>query len=119
MPPAGAATRPALSREGSADAHARHPRALLQPLALSPDGTKLVYVAEDETGPNLYVREMDSGEVRKLPGTSYPSTPFFSPDGRSIGFFTTSELKTISVDQGSPVTLARVTRGIGGKLGLG
>ena len=93
------------------------PRSLLQPLALSPDGTKLVYVAEDETGPNLYVREMDSGEVRKLPGTSYPSTPFFSPDGRSIGFFTTSELKTISVDQGSPVTLARVTRGIGGSWG--
>ena len=93
------------------------PRALLQPLALSPDGTKLVYVAEDETGPNLYVRHMDSFEVRKLPGTSYPSTPFFSPDGRSIGFFTPSELKTISIDQGSPVTLARVRRGIGGSWG--
>ena len=95
------------------------PRALLQPLALSPDGTKLVYVAEDETGPNLYLRQMDSGEVRKLPGTGYPSTPFFSPDGSSIGFFTMSELKAISIDQGSPVTLARVRRGIGGKLGLG
>ena len=93
------------------------PRALLQPLALSPDGTKLVYVAEDETGPNLYVRQMDSFEVRKLPGTSYPSTPFFSPDGRTIGFFRGSELKTISIDQGSPVTLARVTRGIGGSWG--
>lgn len=76
-----------------------------------------MYVAEDETGPNLYVRRMDSFEVRKLPGTSYASTPFFSPDGRSIGFFTTSELKTISIDQGSPVTLARVRKGIGGSWG--
>ena len=47
------------------------PRALLQPLALSPDGSQLVYVAEDDTGPNLYLRGMDSFEVRKLPGTSY------------------------------------------------
>jgi len=93
------------------------PRALYQPLAVSPDGARLAYVAEDETGPNLYLRNMDSFEVHKLPDTAYASMPFFSPDGRWIGFFTTSELKKIPVDQGRPVTLTRVPFGVGGSWG--
>jgi eukaryotic-like serine/threonine-protein kinase len=93
------------------------PRALYEPLALSPDGTELVYVAEDETGPNLFLRRMDSYDVRKLPGTSYAMEPFFSPDGKSIGFFAARELRILALDQGSPVTLSEVHRGIGGSWG--
>jgi Tol biopolymer transport system component len=60
---------------------------------------------------------MDSYEARKLPGTRDAMTPFFSPDGRSIGFFAARELRLLGLDQGSPVTLAQVRRGIGGSWG--
>jgi serine/threonine-protein kinase len=82
--------------------------ALDQPaIAISPDGTNLVYVAIDSNSPQqLYLRPLDSLEARPIAGTEGASSPFFSPDGRWIGFFAAGRLKKVAVDVGSVATLA-------------
>jgi len=78
-------------------------------LALSPDGTELVYVAFDFTDstPKLFRRPLDQLEAEALPGTEDGVAPFFSPDGRWIGFYTGSgKLKKVSVAGGAPIEIA-------------
>jgi len=75
-------------------------------LAISRDGQRLAWVASDGTVDQLYQRRMDSLETRALPETAGASNPFFSPDGRWIGFFADRMLKKISVEGGAPVALA-------------
>lgn len=82
--------------------------------ALSPDGTRLVYVALSQGRPQLFLRDLDSFEPVVLPGTEEADSPFFSPDGRWVGFFAESRLKKISLAGGLPVVLcfaSPVTRG--------
>jgi len=56
--------------------------------AISPDGSRVVYAATQPGSPRqLYVRPLDSLEATALPGTAFAYDPFFSPDGRAIGFF--------------------------------
>ncbi len=80
-------------------------------LAISPDGSTLVYVGENaEVRPSrgqLYIRSLRDLKVRPIPGTEGGVQPFFSPDGKWVAFFTfTGELKKVSLAGGSPVTLA-------------
>jgi len=78
-------------------------------LAVSPDGTQLAYAASDSAGTKrLYVRPIDSLEARLLAGTEDASTPFFSPDGQSIGFFAPGKLKKVQISGGAALTLADV-----------
>ncbi len=53
-------------------------------VALSPDGTRLAYVARQGSTQQLYVRAMDSLEARPIPGTEGAVNPLFSPDGKSF-----------------------------------
>src|SRR5204863_155863 len=55
--------------------------------ALSPDGRQLAYGAEVNGTRHLYVRRMDTGETRVIAGSETGGKPFWSPDGKSIGFF--------------------------------
>ena len=73
-------------------------------LALSPDGRMLAYVASGQ----LHLRRLDSlgGEV--MAGTEGAESPFFSPDGRSIGFGQGGLLKRVSVDSGLITEIAGV-----------
>jgi serine/threonine-protein kinase len=83
-------------------------------LALSPDGTQIVYVASapDASQPGarrsqLALRSLASRTVRDIPGTTGALQPFFSSDGQWVGFFTSrGELKKVSLAGGNPVTLA-------------
>ena len=52
--------------------------------ALSRDGRWMVYHSSDAAP--LYIRSMDRGEVKPLPGTEGGRFPFFSPNGEWIGF---------------------------------
>ena len=82
--------------------------------AVSPDGSRLVYVADEKGRTRLYLRGIESHEAVPLPGTEDGDGPFFSPDGQWIGFFTTARLKKISVAGGAPVDVGAVppvTRG--------
>src|SRR5439155_27285483 len=56
-------------------------------IALSPDGTRLAYVGRAGQGRQLYVRRLDQLDVQVLPGTQNAASPFFSPDGEWVGFF--------------------------------
>jgi Tol biopolymer transport system component len=67
------------------------------PIALSPDGRTVAFVVEGANGAGLGVRSLDSYGTRLLPATQGATGPFFSPDGRSIGFFAGNELRTVPV----------------------
>jgi eukaryotic-like serine/threonine-protein kinase len=79
--------------------------------ALSPDGRFLAFIAGEPS--QLWVREMDSLTARPLPGTERAGYPFWSPDSRSIGFFTDGKLKKIDAAGGPAFTIcdAKDSRG--------
>ncbi len=74
-------------------------------LALSPDGSQLVYVAIEGGTQRLYLRPLDSSDARPIAGSEGADTPFFSPDGKWIGFFADGKLKKVSVNGGAASTL--------------
>jgi DNA-binding winged helix-turn-helix (wHTH) protein/Tol biopolymer transport system component len=83
---------------------------------LSPDGSALAFVAEDgRTGiSTIWVRALNSADARPVPGTEQAVRPFWSPDGRSIGFVANGRLRTVSLDGGPPRNLAAVRSYPGG-----
>ncbi len=88
--------------------------------ALSPDGTKLTFAATDSTGvTRLWVRSLSSLQCLPLAGTEEASYPFWSPDGREIGFFSGGKLRTIDASGGPVGTLCDASSGRGGSWGDG
>jgi serine/threonine protein kinase/Tol biopolymer transport system component len=83
-------------------------------LALSPDGEKLVFAASADTRPQLWLRMLATGVTRPLAGTDGGTFPFWSPDSRSIGFFTNEKLYRLDIDGGPPTILANAPIGAGG-----
>ena len=75
-------------------------------LALSPDGSKLAYVATENGYQRIYIRAMDGLESKPISDTEGAAYPFFSPDGQWLGFLAGGKLKKVSVNGGAPVTLA-------------
>ncbi|HKQ18557.1 MAG TPA: protein kinase [Candidatus Eisenbacteria bacterium] len=68
-----------------------------QASAISPDGRSLAIVAADARGiRHIWIRPLDSLTPRRLDGTEGAELPFWSPDGRMIGFFADLKLKKIS-----------------------
>ena len=78
------------------------------PLALSPDGSLLVYAGVREGRTSLYLRPLDSFESTELAGTEGARQPFFSWDGTQIGFFANRQLQRVPVDGGAPFQIAEV-----------
>lgn len=76
---------------------------------ISPDGRTLTFVASDAGTPMLWVRPIDSYVARVLAGTEGASFPFWSPDSRSLGFFTQTRLKKITADGGPAQTLCEIS----------
>lgn len=86
--------------------------------ALSPDGSKLAFVASNsEQGSQLWVRSLSSPSAQPLAGTEDASFPFWSPDSRYIGFFGAGKLKTVEASGGAVLTLADAPLGRGGTWG--
>jgi eukaryotic-like serine/threonine-protein kinase len=83
-------------------------------VALSPDGTQIAFVANEDRVPVLWVRSLDAIENRALPGTQGAGFPFWSPDGRTIGFFADNKLKRIDVASGMPLVIADAPNARGG-----
>ena len=84
------------------------------PAMISPDGRYIVFSAYGSAGAQLYLRSLDSTSPDALPGTEGAMFPFWSPDSRSIAFFTDDKLKRIEVSGGTPVTICGSTLGRGG-----
>ena len=86
-------------------------------LALSPDGTNFVYVADIGGNTQLYLRPMNQFEATPIPGTEGAYHPFFSPDGHWVGFFVGSEMKKISILGGAPVPICEAVNSYGASWG--
>ena len=71
-------------------------------VAISPDGTQVVYEANQA----LWLRTLDQLQAVQMEGTEQAQMPFFSADGQSIGFWANGQLKRVAVSGGAPVTLA-------------
>jgi hypothetical protein len=69
--------------------------------SISPNGRKIAFTNRDEAGKvMLWVRSLNTLIAQPLQGTETAALPFWSPDGRSIGFSAQGQLKKISVDGG-------------------
>ena len=88
-------------------------------MALSRDGSMLVFVTPDETSalPILFVQRVGSPNVTPLKGTEGASYPFWSPDGTYVGFFANGKLQKIAIAGGEPQVLATALAGRGGSWG--
>jgi Tol biopolymer transport system component/tRNA A-37 threonylcarbamoyl transferase component Bud32 len=75
------------------------------PLALSPDGRRIAYVASGNGRTRLYVRRLDAFDAEPLPDTEGAQYPFFSPDGEWVAFFADGKLKRVSIRGGAPITI--------------
>jgi serine/threonine-protein kinase len=75
-------------------------------LAISPDGFRIAYVAMTGETTQIHIRETNRFEIKPVSGTEGARYPFFSPDGRWIGYCdTAAKLKKVSVRGGAPVEL--------------
>ena len=94
-------------------------------LALSPDGTYLVFNGVQDGKSQLHIRRMDESGASPIPATERGIGPFFSPDGQWLGFWTSQdirpgamgELKKVSLSGGLPVTLCETLRVVGASWG--
>jgi len=88
--------------------------------AISPDGQTLVFMGQpghsDEgaatTGGGrggLWLRKLGDLAVTPIAGTDGARSPFFSPDGEWIGYFSSDALMKVAVAGGSPMTLCKLT----------
>jgi serine/threonine protein kinase/Tol biopolymer transport system component len=83
--------------------------------AISPDGTQVAFVGAEQDGPKmLWIRSFQSPAARALPGTTNATGSFWSPDGKSLGFFADGRLKRVDLAGGTPIDLAEAPNQRGG-----
>ncbi len=88
-------------------------------LALARDGKHLVYGAVSDEGQHLYLRSIDSFETTRIPGSEGGRSPFFSPDGIWIGFFSGDfKMKKVLVAGGGLLPICDVPVGDSGAVWL-
>jgi Tol biopolymer transport system component len=80
------------------------------PLTVSPDGKRLAYVALQAATRYIFLRELDALVPKRVAGTEGARYPFFSRDGKWIGFFAAGLLKKVAVSGGVPLQIC-VVRG--------
>ena len=78
------------------------------PFAVSPTGALLVLEASEGGTRQLYLRDLGQPAVRRLTGTDDALQPFFSPDGKWVGFFTARRLAKVSINGGPVLDVADV-----------
>jgi len=78
--------------------------------AISPDGRKLAFAATvPGEASSLWLRRLDSLSASRLAGTEDAQSPFWSPDGKSLGFLARGKLRRIDLTGGPAQTLADVS----------
>ncbi len=75
--------------------------------SISPDGTRLVYLAGKGENEQFYIRDMDNYNARPIQNTKGLgiTSPFFSPDGRWLGFISRGKMMKISLSGGTPIAI--------------
>lgn len=82
--------------------------------ALSPDGSKLAFLTADSSKSKLWVRDLASGAVQPMGEIENPTFPFWSPDGKYLGFFSGGKLKKVALAGGPVQVLCDAPEGRGG-----
>src|SRR5688572_3668944 len=109
---AGDATRPVTAAITAPPDHEIRPDA---GFALSPDGTKLAFVAADPRGATaIWIRPLDLLTATRVDGTDGGSVPFRSPAGASLGFFSRGQLHVAELRSGTHRSLCAAPRPGGG-----
>jgi len=80
-------------------------------MALSPDGARLVYIGGTPGAEQLYLRSLDRLTPIPMADTRGAYHPFFSPDGKSLGFLAGDKIRRISLEGGAPTTVCSVPGG--------
>jgi eukaryotic-like serine/threonine-protein kinase len=78
-------------------------------IALSPDGTLLVFVGDENGTRRLYLRRLAEPNARPIAGTEGAASPFFSPDSAWIGYYSGWTLAKVAVGGGIPVAAQATT----------
>jgi serine/threonine-protein kinase len=87
-------------------------------VVVSPDGSRIAFVSRTSDGrTHLNVRVLDRADTIRLAGTEGARGPFFSPDGRWLGFWADGKLKKIATDSGAPVVLCDASDLLGASWG--
>jgi serine/threonine protein kinase len=82
---------------------------------ISPDGRRVVFVANDRSGRSLlYVRELDRPNASSIADTDGATQPFWAPDSQRVGFFARGALRTVVISGGAPQSIARAAGPRGG-----
>jgi serine/threonine-protein kinase len=74
-------------------------------IALSPDGKLLAYIGGPRS--QLLIRPLNRLHAIPIPGTEGVTNPFFSPDGRHVGFLQGEGVRIASIDGGPSITLTQ------------
>jgi predicted Ser/Thr protein kinase len=75
-------------------------------IAISPDGQQIVYAGFVGTTKMLFLRAIDQFEAKPIAGTDGAVQPFFSPDGKWVGFFARHKLMKVALSGGQPIEIA-------------
>jgi eukaryotic-like serine/threonine-protein kinase len=78
-------------------------------LAISPDGQKIVFIANQNGKRQLFLRRLGSSEGKLIEGTDGATAALFSPDSEWIAFDKGSELQKTAITGGSPVTICKLS----------
>ena len=70
-------------------------------------GRTIVYVATEAGVRRLYVRALEAAESERIDGTEGAAAPFFSPDGRWVGFFSEGALRKVSLENRLPSSICQ------------
>jgi eukaryotic-like serine/threonine-protein kinase len=85
---------------------------------LSPNARRILFLLQDEGGrKSIWVRSLDSLEMRRLPGTDDARGMFWSSDGREVGFFSGGRLKKVDANGGPVETVCESAGAFSGAWG--
>ena len=74
--------------------------------AIAPDGRQFAFPAAHAGAVRLWLQDLSTGQSRALPSTDGAVLPFWSPDGRRVGFFADGKMRAIDLSSGSVHDLA-------------
>jgi serine/threonine-protein kinase len=84
-------------------------------VVVAPDGSRIAYASRMADGrTRLFTRRFDQPSAVALEGTDNALGPFFSPDGRWLGFFADGKLKKVPIDGGTPLELCATSNPFSG-----
>jgi len=75
---------------------------------ISPDGNTLAFIAAGSGKSGLWIRSLTTGEARLIPDAESASFPFWSPDSKSLGFFSGGAIKRVELSGGAPQTICQI-----------